>query len=144
MLTAIRFSDDADILRYEPTFEQHVKREAGSWDRWRLAAVKEIERKLRARHGTNDVFELGRIGERSRDGLRDVEAWFAIHFAFVAADGQGSEPDTYFARKAAHYFQRAADALSMEAAALDYDFGNDGKISKDEEQRPFVARIRRG
>lgn len=144
MPTALRFSDDADILRYEPTFEQHVKKVNGSWDHWRLVAIKEIDRKLRARRGTSDVFELGRIGERSREGLRDVEAWLAIHFAFVAADSQGAEPNTYFARKAGHYFSRAMDALDSEASALDYDTGNDGKITPDEQQRPFVARIRRG
>lgn len=144
MATRLRWAGDDDLTRFEPTLEQHIPKVAGSWGHLLDSAMAEVERRLKSRRDTNDVFEMGRVGLRSREGLKDVVAWFALHFAFVGADHQGADPGGFFGRKAAYYFQRASDAFSMEASALDYDLGNDGSITPDEEQRPFVARVRRG
>jgi len=144
MATGIRFASDSDIEEFEPTFGKHVPKTNGSWERLHKMAMEEIEARLRARRDQPDQFELGRVGLRSRDNLRRVAAWLAIHFGYVASDDQSGSDDNFFARKASYYWQRAGGTLDAEAAALDYDLSNDGNIGKDEEQRPFVRRILRG
>ena len=143
MATKLRFATDADILGFESTFEKHRPKENGSWDRWHQQAMDEIEARLRLHRATPDQLELGRVGLRSRENLRRVAAWFAIHFAYLDADWQNPNA-SFFKRKADYYFQRAVDTLEAEAIALDYDVNNDGDVDASEYQRPFPTRIIRG
>lgn len=147
-MTDLRFATDADLLRLEPQLEDWFPRKKGGavvrdWDIQHSIAMEEIERRLRARKDTPDMFELGRLGFRSREFLRSAAAEYALHFIFVACDSMG-DPAGFFARKASYHYQRAASMFDAESIQLDYDFDNNGVIDEQEKQRPFPAQFIRG
>ena len=151
MATQLRFATDDDVLAFEPGIEdwfpRHNKKTGAtirSWDVQHQLAMNEIDRRLRNHKSTIDMFEVGRIGFRSRENLREAAACFALHHMFVACDTLSNEPQSFFSRKAAHYWERANSIFAAEVLNLDYDSDRDGTVQKNEEQQSFVARVIRG
>lgn len=148
-MSGLRFASDSDLLRYEPNIDQIWPRtdEEGNakndWDVQHELAMLEIERVYQARKGTAERFELGRIGKRDQLRLREPAACLALHFIYVAADTQG-DADGFFARKAAHYWQRAESMLDAISITLDYDTDNSDVIDPIEKDQPFPTRFIRG
>ena len=147
-----RFADDDDLLRYESSLDDGAgkgvwprKKKTGHewhlWDRYHQEAMNEIERRLRSRKGTAEGFEIGRLSMRSRDRLRPVAAYLALHFLFVDADQNN---DARLSDKASYYWERASSVLDMEAMMLDYDTDRSGTFTQAEKEQPFPTRMIRG
>lgn len=149
-VTAVRFSDDSDILRFEPRADDVWPRRdrAGnvidSWDRFHALAVDQIETAGRNMRSTADVFEIGRIGARSREHLRRPATFWALYWFFFQANTQGSGTQEHFAWKAQHYLRMAQDEFKAAMVRIDYDADGDGAVASGEEQRPMVERLVRG
>jgi hypothetical protein len=147
----VRFADDEDLLKLEPDLDRVFRRRDKNtgavihdWGIQHDLAMEDIERRFRSKRTTGDVFDIGRVGQRSRDHLKRAAACLALHYIFVAAD-TGSDASGWMARKAAHYYERADAIMTAEAAAIDYDLSNDGMIDTQEQQQPLgVNRIVRG
>lgn len=148
-VTGVVLCQDEDLLRYEPNLDEHWPRKdrAGNvkrdWSVQRKLAAEEIQRRFRSRRNTAEPFQLGRMSERSKEELRSVASYLALHYIYIAADTQG-DADHFYARKAEHYMKRADDVLDEMATAVDYDADNSGTIDKIEEQMPMGSRFIRG
>lgn len=144
-----RFAVDDDLTRICPRLDEYYpRRDAAqnvirSWDPEHVLAMEELERRLRNHRDTPDVFEIGRLGQRSRVALKPVAAYLALYYIFDHLDDQG-DGNSFFARRKAEYWRRAGEIFTAETLALDYDFDNDGTVTAREEQRPFISWIIRG
>ncbi len=148
-----RFADDDDLLRYESTLDEGEGKgvwprktkqghEWHGWAKYHLEAMNELDRRLRARKGQAEQFEIGRLSMRSRDRLRPVAAFLALHFLFVDADQNN---DQRLANKASYYWERAASVLEAECTSgLDYDSDRSGTFDQAEKEQPFPTRLIRG
>lgn len=148
-ITGVRLSGDEDLLRYEPNLDDmwprkdragNVKRD---WSIQHQLAAEEIQRRLRARRSTPEPFQLGRLGQRTRDELLPVASFFALHFIFIAANTQGDDTG-FYSKKASYYLDRASVIMDEVAQAVDYDTDNSGVVDTVEEQRPMPSRFIRG
>lgn len=145
----LRFSTDEDLLRYEPNLDQIWPRKTRSgdqlrnWDVQHRLAAEEIERRLRAGKSTAEPIELGRLGARTKERLRDPSACFALHYIFVAADTAGDETG-YFSKKSNYYMDKATEMLEAEEIQMDYDIDNSGTIDDFEKNQPMPTRFIRG
>lgn len=150
MDTGVSLSTDDDLLRYEPNLDEHwprIDRKTGNvkrdWSVQHVLAAEEIQRRFRSRRSTQEQFMLGRLGERTKQELRPVASFLALHFIYIAADTQGDESG-FFAKKAAHYLKRASDVIEEVTLAVDYDADNTGTTDSIEEQQPMARRFIRG
>ena len=147
MPTNLRFSENSDLFRFESSiradFDRLATTDPRPFDKYHLQSVREIERRFSAAKFTADRFELGRLGERTREDLRDCAACFALHFLFVDSDTQGDAAG-YFTRKAAYYWQRAESIFGAVRVQVDYDLTGDGTVDEAEKQRPAPAVFLRG
>lgn len=150
MPTGITLCQDEDLLRFEPNLDEmwpRTDRKTGNvkrdWGTQRKLASVEIERQLRVRKSTAERFELGRCSARTQDELRDAAANLALHYIFIAADTQG-DASGFFARKAAHYWDRSASMIDGVAEMIDYDIDNSGTIDDIEKDQPAPIRFIRG
>lgn len=151
---AVRFADDDDLLRMESKLDDgrgngmwprmdKTGRELHGWSNYHSEAMNEIGRRLRARKGTAESFELGRLDPRTRYRLRPAAACFALHFLFIDADNSG-DVSGFFARKADYYWHRAGSILEAESVAMDYDSDGNGTTDQIEKDQPFPNRFIRG
>ncbi len=145
----ISFSSDSDILEYEPNIEDiwprldddgNVRRD---WRVQRRLATREIERYFAATRSTAEPFELGRIGIRTQQRLRDPEACLTLHYIYIASDTQGDQAG-FFARKSAHYYDVAMNMLGKITETVDYDADNSGTVDDNEKNQPMPKRLVRG
>lgn len=148
MSTALRFADDADILRLwkaADTLFPRVKagKKVADWDGAHAQAMDDIGRWLRGSRSTPDQAELGSLGIRTRERLRDCAAYLALHYLCVQNDIQ-SDDNQLLERKAAYFWDRAEDIWKTESLGLDYDTDRDGDTDQDEQDRPMPARFIRG
>jgi hypothetical protein len=148
-MVKLRFASDDDCLRYEPSLDSVWPRTDKSgnvlhdWDVQHQIAMDEIDRRLRARKDVPEQFELGRVGLRSREQLRDCAARLALHYIFVAADTQG-RADDYYSRRASYHYEGATAILNDVAMAIDYDLDNSGDVDNSEKNQPFQPIFYRG
>ncbi len=147
---AIRFAEDADVLRFYPDIEKYWPRtdkKTGlpkrDWNVQHQLAMDEIERRLRARKSTSEPIELGRLGIRTKERLRDCAACFALYFMFTAMDTHGDETG-FFSGKATSFLRMAEDRLEDESIIMDYDADNSGTIDDSEKNQPLPQRFIRG
>lgn len=150
----LRFASDDDLLSLESKLDSgngngiwprqdKTGKELHPWDRYHQEAMNELARRLRARKGTSEPFELGRLDPRSKDKLRPAAANLALHYLFIDADNAG-DLNGFFARKAAHYWERGGSILEAESSQLDYDVDNSGTTDEIEKNQPFPMRFIRG
>ncbi len=145
----IAFSNDDDVLQYEPNIEDIWPRldDDGNprrdWRVQRRLATREIERYFVATKSSAEPIELGRFGLRTQALLRDPEACLTLHYIYVAADTQGDQSG-FFRAKAAHYFAAAMNMLEKIASRTDYDIDNSGTIDDIEKDQPMPMRYTRG
>jgi hypothetical protein len=147
--TKLRFASDQDLVRFEPRInEVWTKLDSSgnvlnNWDIAHGNAMDEIDRKMRARKDVPEQFELGRVGFRTREQLRDCAAHLALHYIFVFADGDGA-PDAFYPRRAAYHREMAMEILNEVSLMIDYDLDNDGAINEIEKSQPFPVSFVRG
>jgi hypothetical protein len=149
--TELRLCDDEDVIRQDSRIERYYPRKdprtgqvVRDWDREHALATEEIERRLRSRRVvTSGVFELGRLGTRSREQLRDCCACWSLSFMYRNAITDG-DPEGFYRGESKHYADRADKLFATEEGALDYDESGDDIIDRSEEQRPFPRMLRRG
>ena len=150
MSTRLRFATDDDLLFIETSLDKICPRQDPrgnplfDWDKFHQRAMDEIERILRATKSTDEPFELGRLGLRTKERLREVAACFALHFLFFDRDKDDGSGGTYFHNKWTYYRKRAEEVLAQESRWMDYDTSNDGDIQESEKNRPFANRFIRG
>jgi hypothetical protein len=147
---AIRFCSDDDLIFHEPNLDEVFPRfdadgnRLRDWDDQITAAMNWLWRNLNSRKSQPEPIELGRIGLRSQEDLREPVAFYAIHLVYYHADTQGGEGD-YYDRRSRKRLRDAQDALAAVVAhGLDYDQGNDGTIHDTDKQRPAPPRVIRG
>ena len=128
----------------EPALTIEVPANRWSWNNAIDLAMLEIERELRARKGTAEPIELGRLGLRTKQRLRACVAAFALHYLFEQVNTQGDAGDGKFIRKANMWRQRAEDWLNAESTMIDYDYDNSGTIDDFEKNQPIPTRFIRG
>lgn len=114
-----------------------------SWSDVHQQAMNDIERWLRAARSTTEQAELGRIGIRTQERLRDCAAYLALHYLCIQNDVQ-PEDNHLLERKAAYFWNRAEDIWKVESLGMDYDTDRDGDVEVDERDRPMPARFIRG
>jgi hypothetical protein len=149
MATNLLFADQSDMLRFYRNLDKLFPRvDAGGnikydWNVELRKAMDELERRMNARKDVPERFELGRIGIRDQQRLRDPVACLAIYFLFIGDDSHGDMDDFY--RVKADQFERLAQGM-IEAVALqmDYDSDNSGVIEDIEKDQPFPTRFIRG
>lgn len=149
-MTRIRFSTDDDLIKYESSLDRIWPRKdkktgevQHDWDVKRELAVNEINRRLKSHKDFSERFELGRVGQRSREDLRDCEACLTLHYIFVDADTSSGQPGN-LAAKAAYYKNRADSIFTDATVQLDYDMDNDGAVEEGEKNQPAPNRFIRG
>lgn len=148
----LRWADDEALLKFESRLDlgngngmwprtDKTGKKIRDWDRYHQLAMNEMARRLRSSKDTAEPFELGRVGSRSKEFLRDPAACFALHFLFRDAMQDGNE---FFAERAEYYWRYAGTMLDAEAEQLDYDIDRSGKIDEIEKNQPFNSRVIRG
>ena len=148
MPTALRFATDEDIVRLYPSADKIFPRikagkKVADWDGAHQRAMDEIERWLRTSRGSLNPGELGNLGLRSRDRLRDCAAYLALHHLCADADIQADD-NQLLERKASYFWTRAEDIWRAESQAFDYDADRDGDTDTNERNQPFPSRVIRG
>lgn len=149
MATNLLFAEQADMLRFYRNLDKLFPRvDAGGnvkydWNVELRKAMDELERRFNARKDLPERFELGRIGIRDQQRLRDPVACLAIYFLFLGDDSHGDQSDFY--RDKADQFDRLAQNM-IEAVSLqmDYDSDNSGVVEDIEKDQPFPTRFIRG
>lgn len=150
----LRFAADEDMLRIQSDLDKgngngiwprvdKSGKPIRTWEKYHQLAMNEIARRFRARKGTVEPFELGRMDKRSQDRFWECAACFALHFLFMDAENTG-DPNGYHARRAAYYWDRAGSIFEAESIQVDYDLDRSGTVGENEKSQPFPARVIRG
>lgn len=150
---ALRFASDDDLISFEANLDDgkgngiwpRVDRNGNlvrNWDTHHQKAMNHLSRSLRARRGTAEPLELGRLDQRSKDQLREPAACLALHYLFMAADNTDGEG--YLAKRASYYLDTGLGMIDAESMSIDYDSDNSGSVDSMEKSRPMPMRFVRG
>lgn len=145
----LRFCSDEDLLRREPNLDSVFPRLDAEGNQIRFWTVQidlgmeVLQRRLNGLKTVGEQFELGRLGQRSKETLGAFVTCVALMYIFLAADTQG-DPTGYFVRKVSHYKKEADEIFEASRAQIDYDSDASGTIDSSETNQPMVARVLRG
>ena len=142
---ALRLCEENDLVQMEPGVSLDVPQSK----QWMLTqaidlAMDEIERSMRARKGTAEPIEIGRLGIRTKTRLRPIVAATALHYLYEQLNSYGDGSDGKFAHKASLHARRADTWLDEELELVDYDIDNSGNIDDIEKNQPMPSRFIRG
>lgn len=150
MRSALRFADDDDLIRFESSLDEIFPRRNAqgivirSWDSYHSMAMDDIARYFRSKRVYAEPFELGKIGIRSREMLRDAAACGALVWIFNQLNTIDGQPGGVYESKMDFYTRQRRDILDAESPGIDYDESGDGSIDAGEKQRPMTDAFLRG
>jgi hypothetical protein len=118
-------------------------KQVADWDGVHQKAMDVLERWLRSARHTQETAELGRVGLRSRERLKDAAGYLALHHLCVENDIQADD-NQMLEKKARYFWEQAEDIWRVESMMLDYDVGRDGTIDDSDKNMAAPGRVIRG
>lgn len=135
-----QFSNDSDLIEIEDSILGYLRKGRSSFRDKHRAARKLILDTLHAQRITTS--QGGRLEFENIAEIEDVKAWskyLALYFIFSSLQ---TEPDDFFATKAAFY-KSLADQFAADAAIkIGEDFDNSGTIEDDEKRNRDLVTTR--
>ena len=149
MASNLLLADESDMLRWYPDLDSlfpRVDAKGNPKHSWRTElqkATDELERRLNTRKDLPERLELGRIGIRDQQRLKDPVACLALYFLFLGGDAHG-DSSGFYANKASQFDRLANGMIEGVSLQMDYDSDNSGAIDDIEKNQPFPMRFIRG